>query len=118
MSEIQTVIADTADKIRGSRVDRLVFEECFGEGTKVIMSNYSRKNIEDVRIGDFVMGIDGSPQEVIKTCSGYDQLYLVKQKRGDSYIINSKHKLYLRSNLHGKINVGKISCADYLALPQ
>lgn len=118
MSEIQTVIADTADKIRGSRVDRLVFEECFGEGTKVIMSDYSRKNIEDVRIGDFVMGIDGSPQEVIKTCSGYDQLYLVKQKRGDSYIINSKHKLYLRSNLHGKINVGKISCADYLALPQ
>ena len=28
MSEIQTIIADTADKIRGARVDRLVFEEC------------------------------------------------------------------------------------------
>lgn len=27
MSEIDSVVADTADKIRGDRVDRLVYEE-------------------------------------------------------------------------------------------
>lgn len=32
MSEIQTIIADSADKIRGSRVDRLVFEESGSNG--------------------------------------------------------------------------------------
>lgn len=95
MSEIQTVIADTADKIRGSRVDRLVFEECFGEGTRVIMSDYTLKNIEDIIVGDCVLGIDGTPQEVIRTCSGIDTMYSIKQLKGIKYITNSKHKLYL-----------------------
>lgn len=88
-------MADTSDKIRGDRVDRLFFEECFGKGTKVIMADYSRKNIEDIKVGDFVMGIDGSPQEVIRTTSGTDQLYEVIQKKGENYVVNSKHPLYV-----------------------
>lgn len=119
MSEIQTIIADTADKIRGSRVDRLVFEECLGEGTKVIMSDYSRKNIEDIKIGDFVMGIDGSPQEVIKTCSGYDDLYLIKQLKGEDYIVNSNHKLYFERRPrvgHQSDKIELMTCADYFNL--
>lgn len=118
-SEINTIIADSADKIRGDRLDRIMFEECFGEGTKVIMSDYSRKNIEDIKIGDFVMGVDGSPQEVIKTCSGYDNLYLIKQLKGEDYIVNSNHKLYFER----RPRVGKqpdkielMTCSDYFAL--
>lgn len=94
MAEINTVIADDPGKLRGARRDRVIFEECFGEGTKVIMSDYSRKNIEDIKVGEFVMGIDGSPQEVINTCSGYDNLYEISQLKGENYIVNSKHKLY------------------------
>lgn len=60
------------------------------------MADYSRKNIEDIKVGDFVMGVDGSPQEVIKTNSGTDQLYEVIQKKGENYVVNSKHPLYLR----------------------
>lgn len=94
-SEVEAVVADTSDKIRGDRVDRLIFEECFGKGTRVIMADYSRKNIEDIKVGDFVMGVDGSPQEVIKTNRGTDQLYLIKQLKGEDYIVNANHPLYL-----------------------
>ena len=93
-SQIDSIIGDEAKKIRGYRQDRLVFEECFGKGTKVIMADYSRKNIEDIKVGDFVMGIKGFPQEVINTCSGLDSLFLIKQRKGDDYIVNSHHKLY------------------------
>lgn len=119
MSEIDTVIADSADKIRGDRVDRLIFEECFGEGTKIIMSDYSRKNIEDIKIGDFVMGIDGSPQEVIRTCSGVDELYKISQYKGESFIVNSNHKLYIESRprCHGQSDeIKKISLSDFFLL--
>lgn len=94
-SEVEAVVADTSDKIRGDRVDRLIFEECFGKGTKVIMADYSRKNIENIKVGDFVMGIDGSPQEVIKTNHGTDQLYLIKQLKGEDYVVSANHPLYL-----------------------
>lgn len=95
MSEVLGIVADTADKIRGERVDRLFFEECFAKDTKVIMSDYNRKNIQDISVGDFVMGIDGSPQEVIRICSGEDELFRVDQRKGSSYTVNSKHKLYV-----------------------
>lgn len=101
-SQIDSIIADESKKIRGFRQDRLVFEECFGKGTKVIMADYSRKNIEDIKIGDLVLGIDGIPQKVINTCNGKDQLYLVKQKTGIDYIVNSKHKLFFELRNNGR----------------
>lgn len=93
-AEIEGIVADKANKIRGDRAEYVIFEECFGKNTSVIMHDYSRKYIQDIQVGDFVMGIDGTPQEVISTCSGQDTLYEVQQKKGESYIINSRHPLY------------------------
>lgn len=95
MSEIEGIVTDNPRKLRGARVYNLYFEECFDPDTLVIMSDYSRKKISDIKVGDFVMGIDGTPQEVISTCSGYDDMYKVSQQKGEDYIVNSKHKLYL-----------------------
>lgn len=96
-SQIQGIITDKPGKLRGDRTDILMFEECFGKGTKVIMSDYTIKNIEDIQVGDFVLGLDGSPQEVMHTTQGIDDLYQIHQKRGIDYIVNSKHKLYLEA---------------------
>ena len=97
MSELFGQVVDNPRKLRGVRLEYLLFEECFGKGTKVVMSDFSIKNIEDIIIGDFVLGIDGKPKEVMRTCTGIDDLYLVKQKKGFDYIVNSKHKLYFES---------------------
>lgn len=95
MAEIKGITHDSPRKLRGFRVNSIYFEECFSPDTKVIMSDYSRKRIEDIKVGDFVMGIDGTPQEVIKTNSGYDNLCAVKQLKGEDYIVTANHKLYL-----------------------
>lgn len=119
MSEINSVVADTSDKIRGDRIDRLIYEECFDPDTLVIMSDYTRKKISDIKIGDFVMGVDGSPQEVIHTTSGIDTMYEVSQNKGETYVVNSKHKLYVErrpriGNL--KDEIVEMTCPEYNTL--
>nr|DAH68417.1 MAG TPA: portal protein [Caudoviricetes sp.] len=39
--------------------------ECFAPGTKVLMADATIKNIEDIKIGDRVMGPDGTARNVI-----------------------------------------------------
>lgn len=94
-SQITTVIGDNANKIRGSRTDRLIYDECFDPDTKIIMSDYSIRAIKDIGIGDCVLGPDGLPKEVIEVCSGIDDMYQVDQISGNSYIVNSHHPLYI-----------------------
>lgn len=89
------MIADSSDKIRGDRLDRIIFEECFDPNTEIIMADSSLRKISDVAIGDFVLGIDGKPKEVIHTCTGQDTMYRIEQAQGVDYIVNSKHLLYL-----------------------
>lgn len=93
-SEIEGIVADNPRKVRGDRCERLILEECFAPGTPVLMADYSRRNIEDIKVGDYVMGIDGTPQKVVNTCGGIDQMYLVHQRKGLDYKVNSHHKLY------------------------
>ena len=116
LSEIEGIIANNPRKIRGDRVERLFFEECFDPDTLVIMSDYSRKKISDIKVGDFVMGVDGSPQEVIRTTSGIDDMYEVSQNKGEPYIVNSQHKLYVESRPRtGGVpdTIKEITCPEY-----
>jgi hypothetical protein len=52
----------------------LIYEEggCHAPGTKVIMYDGSIKKVEDIRIGDILMGNDGTPRNVIELHSGID----------------------------------------------
>ena len=68
-------------------------DHCFGEGTRIRMFDGSLKNVEDIVEGDLVMGPDSSPRKVLSLHRGIDQLYQVRQTRGDSYIVNSQHIL-------------------------
>jgi len=62
------------------------------------MYDCTLKNVEDIKIGDKLMGIDGSPRTILKLYSGQDQLYKIKQARGVDYIVSSNHILSLREN--------------------
>lgn len=69
---------------------------CFVKGTKVRMFDGSLKNIEDIQIGDVVLGDDGkSPRTVDELHTDEDDLYKVTQNRGIDYIVNSGHILSL-----------------------
>lgn len=69
--------------------------KCFAPGTKVIMSDGRIKNIEDIKIGDKVMGPDGHSRTVLELHSGKDHMYKITPSSGsDVQIVNSKHEIY------------------------
>lgn len=74
--------------------------KCMVPGTKVVMSNGSIKNIEDIIIGDSVMGPDGSPRKVLQVHSGNDNMYRIHQTNngGEDYVVNSRHLLHLEQD--------------------
>lgn len=118
-SEIEGMIVDDPDKLRGDRTQRLIYEECFGEGTPVRMYDLSIKNIEDIEIGDFLLGPNGEKQIVEKINVGEDQLYEVQQKRACSYTVTHNHPLYVeqRPRTGGKPDQIKlITPTEYLEL--
>ena len=97
--------------------------KCFGKGTKVLMSDGSSKNIEDIEVGDLVMGWDSTPRKVLETHSGKGQLYKVsgfnKNRDDYSYVCNDKHLLCLKHTCgNKKINPElNVSISEFNELP-
>jgi hypothetical protein len=93
----------TTNAYDGEKLHILYLDECFAPGTKILMSDMSFKNIEDIRPGEIVMVDGGKKVEVAKTFSGFDNMYKVSQPYGRDYAVNSKHRLVLRNYHHGEI---------------
>lgn len=66
--------------------------KCEAVGTKVRMYDGTIKKVEDLKIGDLLMGVDSKPRKVVRLHRGFDDnMFRIDQSKGDSYIVNSKH---------------------------
>lgn len=76
-----------------------VATRCFGKGTEILMYDGTTKKVEDIIVGDKVMGPDSEPRNVLSLAMGRETLYKVTPKKGgNSFICNASHKLALRYN--------------------
>ena len=83
--------------------------KCLGRGTKVVMFDGTLKNVEDVKIGDKLMGDDSKPRNVLSTTSGREQMYWIRQNKGIDYRVNESHILSLkRSRTEGPHKNGDV----------
>lgn len=73
--------------------------KCLGKGTIVRYYDGTVGTVENVKVGDLLMGDDSTPRNVLSTTRGKDHLYRVIQENGDSYIVNSKHILTLKNTM-------------------
>lgn len=89
---------DDESKLRGKRAAKILIEEfgCHIKGTKVLMYDGSIKNVEDIVIGDILMGDDSTPRVVQELYNGTDQLYKITLSNGDYQIVNSHHPVYFK----------------------
>lgn len=95
-------------------------------GTEVVMYDGSLKKIEDIKVGDQVMGPDSTPRTVLETHVCEDDSYYIHQKHGLDYTVNSKHILHLKEDKFGYSenyygynkkngqNILEISAEDYV----
>lgn len=76
--------------------------KCFLEGTEILMSDGSVKEVQNIKSGDLVMGDDGTPRRVTSTVKGEDDMYQIVQTKGVAYTVTSDHELVLKaSNYEG-----------------
>lgn len=71
--------------------------KCLSKNTPILMYDGSIKLVQNIAIGDILMGDDSQPRTVLSTCSGRDKLYTVCQQYGESYKVNGEHMLSLQS---------------------
>lgn len=73
-----------------------IIDECFAPNTKVRMGDGTVREIKDVKVGDFVMGVQG-PVEVTEVHSGTDTMYdVISGKNKLLYTCNSRHLIQQR----------------------
>lgn len=91
--------------------------KCFQKGTEIIMADGQLKKVEDVKIGDNLMGIDSTPRTVLETHTGYGNLFLIKQRRGINYVVNGEHLLALQRSIAAKKMKGELTLAGSYRRP-
>lgn len=92
--------------------------KCHSKGTEILMSDGSIKNVEDIRINDYVMGPNSRPRKVLNVSNGRDELYEIMPTKGEPYKVTKNHILALKLNHHGVEKDILISVEDFLKKPQ
>lgn len=70
--------------------------KCNRKGTPILMSDGTIKKIEDIKVGDKVMGPDSHPRVVLHTTEGTSELFEIQQSCADTYVVNDAHILSLK----------------------
>jgi hypothetical protein len=101
--------------------------QCLAKDTPVLMHDGSIKMVQDIKIGEQVMGPDSKPRTVGNVNSGQEEMFTITSKckhRNVEYTCNKSHILSLRyCSDDSRYNAKKgdiidISVHDYIQLPE
>lgn len=67
--------------------------DCFAPGTQVMMYDGTAKSVEDVQVGDLVMGPDSGPRAVQGLVAGKGNLYQITPNKGEPWVCSENHIL-------------------------
>lgn len=76
----------------GSKIAIIGKPGCFAPGTRILMYDRTVKNVEDVIVGDQIMGDDFKPRNVEELCHNFDEMFEVISD-WKSYTVNIGHTL-------------------------
>ncbi len=68
---------------------------CHALNTKILMFDGTIKHVQDIEVGEQLMGDDSTPREVLNLVRGNNMMYQITNVKGESYIVNSDHILCL-----------------------
>lgn len=93
----------------------------FGENTEILMFDGTIKRIQDIQVGDILMGDDSTPRNVLATTKGNERLFQISvnsKYEKDDYMVSEHHIISLKSNRdHNKTyatnTIHDITLTDY-----
>jgi len=78
--------------------------KCHKKGTPIMLSDGSIELVENLKVGDFLMGDDSRPREIVSLARGYDKMYNIIPIKGEKYTVNQEHILCLKASGFPKIS--------------
>lgn len=75
---------------------------CHAKDHPILMYDGSLRPVQDIRVGDDVMGPDSRPRRVLALCQGEDELFRIVPHRGEAFVVNGDHILSLVSTNENK----------------
>lgn len=100
--------------------------KCLARGTKILMYSGYIKKVEDIQVGDLLMGDDSTPRKVLSLSRGEEEMFDIIPSRGEKYTVNRSHVLSLKygsiqsklinGTVYNKGNIIDISVDDYIKL--
>lgn len=95
---------DDESKLRGSRGVLYLLEEagCHIKGTECYKADKTIEKVENIKIGDSLLGPDMKPRKVLKVFTGVRKLYKITLSNGDYQIVTDNHPVYTKVRTWGK----------------
>lgn len=102
--------------------------KCLAKNTPVLMFNGSVKMVQDIKMGEKIMGDDSEERNILSIVTGNENLYKITTIRGDTYTVNESHILSLKysgtkipfwfsEKYQKKDGIVDIHVKEYLSLP-
>jgi len=77
--------------------------KCLGKDTPILMYDGTIKKVQDVEVGDQIMGDDSSLRNVLTICRGRETMVEISERyTTDSYIVNKSHILSVIHRITGE----------------
>jgi len=78
--------------------------KCNGVDTPILMFDGSIKMVQDIVVGELLMGDESTPRTVLSLARGQDLMYEIIPVKGESYTVNQEHILCLRASSYPYFN--------------
>ena len=85
---------------------------CHALDTDILMYDGSIKKVQDIIVGDKIMGDDSSPRNVLELKRGFSDMYEFSTIKGEKFTVNGDHVLCLKEI--NKNNIIEIKVNEYL----
>lgn len=83
--------------------------KCLAKDTPVLLYNGQVKPVQDIRVGELLMGDDSTPRTVLSTTTGRERMYRITdvspEGSGFSYVVNASHILTLKNASHEVVDI-------------
>jgi len=102
LREFQTEVVDTYLDCQMQQKNKALLSVATGLGkclkidTPIMMFDGTIKKVQDIKVGDKIMGDDSTPRNVLSLARGREMMYDIIPTKGDTYTVNESHILSLR----------------------
>jgi SNF2 family DNA or RNA helicase len=86
--------------------------KCHGFNADILMFDGTIKKVQDIQVGEFLMGDDSTPRKVLSLARGRDIMYDIIPVKGEKYTVNQEHILCLKISNKPSLNKDK-RCNSY-----